>query len=421
MSRFNCFPMLPLVALSLISCGGGGDSTGVTADVASPIATADAANAAVPNPASDPVDQDLKTELNQTLPPANKTLDPSLGKDDAAGDTHEIASKSVELNVRTTAREYWTPERLRDATPYEARSRTVKQEGFTIRADEPVGEAEWADGYAGDAALANGGERLAPALDEKQIEPAPSEAFNVIKQISYKFPYPYTGAMVTLNYKSYPYSTIGRLFFTQRGVDYVCSASAVDSANKRLVITAGHCVVDFGAWSTNVVFVPAYKNGAAPLGAWSACGLYAPRAWIKDGDFARDIGAIKICDRNGKRLHQVTGALGFLANAPRIQHWNSFGYPASYPFSGERMFTCQSSHALDDYGSPAAIGVGCDMTGGSSGGPWIARFEFGKISGHNLINGIVSYGYFGEPNTMYSPYFGGAFLELRRAAMAKGA
>ena len=36
------------------------------------------------------------------------------------------------------------------------------------------------------------------------------------------------------------------------------------------------------------------------------------------------------------------------------------------------------------------IGVGCDMTGGSSGGPWILGLGRG-----NYINGLISYGYDG--------------------------
>jgi len=37
-------------------------------------------------------------------------------------------------------------------------------------------------------------------------------------------------------------STAGKLFFTDNGLNYVCSASTINNNYKNLIITAGHCV-----------------------------------------------------------------------------------------------------------------------------------------------------------------------------------
>jgi hypothetical protein len=103
------------------------------------------------------------------------------------------------------------------------------------------------------------------------------------------------------------------------------------------------------------------------------------------------------------------GSLGFAWNQPRVQHYNDFGYPAANPFSGAWMVTCQGSHAYDDItigsnppaAAPAPFAIGCDMTGGSSGGPFIMSFKNG-----NFINGHNDYKYVNPalPLAMFSPY-----------------
>jgi hypothetical protein len=60
---------------------------------------------------------------------------------------------------------------------------------------------------------------------------------------------------------------------------------------------------------------------------------------------------------------------------------------------------------------PETIGIGCDMTGGSSGGPWIV--DWGT---NNYLNSNVSYGYIGVPDQFYGPYFGDAAQALYDAA-----
>ena len=46
------------------------------------------------------------------------------------------------------------------------------------------------------------------------------------------------------------------------------------------------------------------------------------------------------------------------------------------------------------------------MKHGSSGGPWLVRFQPYKSGAMNYVNGVVSYGYKTQPKAFYSPYFG---------------
>ncbi len=114
-----------------------------------------------------------------------------------------------------------------------------------------------------------------------------------------------------------------------------------------------------------------------------------------------------------KTLQSRVGSLGIAWDQARVQHWDLFGYPAASPFTGERLVTCDASHAVDDASQTGydTIGVGCDMTGGSSGGPWILGLGRG-----NLINGLVSYGYDEQPKAIYSSYFSADSNALRCAA-----
>ena len=67
-------------------------------------------------------------------------------------------------------------------------------------------------------------------------------------------------------YTSQPTSTNGKVFFTDDGLNYVCSGTAVLSGNRSTVWTAGHCVHDGASgFHTNWAFVPAYADGSAPV------------------------------------------------------------------------------------------------------------------------------------------------------------
>lgn len=84
---------------------------------------------------------------------------------------------------------------------------------------------------------------------------------------------------------------------------------------------------------------------------------------------------------------------------------------AAYLFNGERMAWCRDYTRVNTSQSPAANGMGCNMTGGSSGGPWIYAYTYGSTNG-NYVNGVNSYKYTNAPNSMYSPYFGDGAINI---------
>ena len=237
---------------------------------------------------------------------------------------------------------YWTEKRMENATPVEQ-------------------------------VLGSAAERLAPAPFE-----------------SYEYPGSYT---------TYPASTHGKVFFTLGGSNYVCSGTAVNSSNRSVVWTAGHCLNEGpGAFATNWAFVPAYRDGSRPFGTWTARTLMTTSAWANSGDISYDVGAAVMNTSGGSALTDVTGGRGIAFNYNRNQYYTSFGYPAAPPFTGERLWVCESQlETSDPSTSPQTMGIGCDMTGGSSGGGWIVG---------NDVYSVNSYGYLTQPNVMYGPYQG---------------
>ena len=113
-------------------------------------------------------------------------------------------------------------------------------------------------------------------------------------------------------YTSQPTSTNGKVFFTDDGLNYVCSGTALLSGNKSTVWTAGHCVHDGASnFHTNWTFVPAYADGSRPYGTWTARTLLTTSGWATSGDFSFDNGAAVVnerrpgADRRGRRPQPV--------------------------------------------------------------------------------------------------------------------
>ena len=230
--------------------------------------------------------------------------------------------------------------------------------------------------------------------------------------LGYSYAPPFTRqdlGTITTPYSMWPFITIGKLFFTQNNGSWVCSASSIASGTtSHAIITAGHCINDGkGHWSSNMVFVPAYNNGAAPYGQWLV--IFATEraftAWVSGANLARDVAGAKVSNNSdGITLAQTVGWLGFAWNQSRVNAWWQIGYPQAAPFTGAWMIACQASYAYDSpFGtSPKPMGVGCDQTGGTSGGPWVLG-----MGGGNYVNGVQSHRRTGFNKELYSPYIDG--------------
>ncbi|GAB3755910.1 peptidase [Zhihengliuella somnathii] len=211
------------------------------------------------------------------------------------------------------------------------------------------------------------------------------------------------GGKQTLATEETPVEHIGKVFFTLGGNNYVCSGNSVSAANGSTVSTAGHCLNEGpGAFATNFVFVPAYDDGAAPYGQWAATELHAPAAWVDNGDMTYDTGFAVVETKSGATLADTVGATGVQFNADRGLGYQAYGYPAASPFDGSDLFSCLDADSENDPYNPQfnSQGIDCDMTGGSSGGPWFIG------SGHDSYqNSVNSYGY-DRLDYMFGPYWG---------------
>ncbi|GAA3275208.1 trypsin-like serine peptidase [Streptomyces lavendulae] len=225
-----------------------------------------------------------------------------------------------------------------------------------------------------------------------------------------------TPAAVTAKPASAPYHASvpasGKVFFDGPEGSMVCSATVVkDPAHpgkSNMVWTAGHCVHagKAGGWYRNIAFVPSYNNAGqpaaalkgapreqvAPYGVWWSDWAQTSDQWIATGGPTGGAGApydfavlhVTPEKGGGKSLEETVGsALPVEFNAPAVSKVASItatGYPAAAPFDGQKAFQCadKPGRLALTQADPVMYRIGCTMTGGSSGGGWIAAGADGK-------------------------------------------
>lgn len=207
-----------------------------------------------------------------------------------------------------------------------------------------------------------------------------------------------------------PYAVNGRLFIRQGNQRGYCSATAVDSPSRRLVLTAGHCLNSGplppngrSVWSSFAQFVPAYSGTTAPFGAFIGYrkSVFALRQWVKFGNPNFDVGAI-VTGPNAEGLSvadAVGGGAAIATDLSRRQDFQTFGYPGKVRW----MQSCDSPYVGDDsltyrIPGPPTIAIRCHWAPGASGGGWL-------IEGGTAINGVTSYGKRQDRLHTFSPYF----------------
>ncbi|GGR24450.1 hypothetical protein GCM10010251_45670 [Streptomyces aurantiogriseus] len=233
----------------------------------------------------------------------------------------------------------------------------------------------------------------------------------------------------------------GKVFFDSPEGTMVCSATVVQDpahpGKSNLVWTAGHCVHagKNGGWYRNIAFVPSYndagksaeelqtatKEEAAPYGVWWGDWAQTSDQWIEQGGQTGGDGApydfavIHVTPEeggSGKSLEETVGSalpVDFAAPAvTKVKSITATGYPAAAPYDGQKLYQCQdkpgrlSLNATD----PTMYRIGCTMTGGSSGGGWVATGSNGKPA-------LVS-------NTSIGPVDAGWLAGPRLGEVAKG-
>lgn len=337
----------------------------------------------------------------------------------AAAQIQVDAGKAVSIENTETrtnaAQQFWTAERFKAAKPLPLPAPNpdaVRED--TMRAASPA-KVESSDGRPPSSQAEVAPQQLHAPLP---FGPRSSMALDIEPQANGTFATPYTSTRVFPLHigpsaklsadRTYPNVTVGKLFFSIGDIPYVCSASVIQ---RRVVATAGHCVHSGTAsgFHSNWVFVPAFRDGTAPLLQWHWRYVITTAAWAGGGGGvpnAADYAMIEFGDQPTTsggplvKLGNVTGWLGWQTSSLAANHTSKLGYPCNLD-SCQKMQNVTSTNYRAT--APNNIEYGSDARGGSSGGPWVQNFAVlsvgggtGSNTGQNRVVGITSYGYISE-------------------------
>jgi len=277
---------------------------------------------------------------------------------------------------------YWTPERIKSAKPLDL--------------ERPFNVSEIL-------------EKIDPKAMPGRVDGSSPSNGDTMNDTSVLYPCSFSAGYAP-NYNTYPWITVGKVFFSQGGLNYVCSGASINNYG---IVTAGHCVysLSLGQWSSNFVFVPAYNGGNRPYGTYSAYQLWVLTSYITTGSECYDYAFVATCKVSGLTVGQRVGWLGMTWNAGFGQYWTSLGYPQAAPFDGNWNYW--AAGYLCDQDSSCTFGIGSQTTGGASGGPLVVGWQ-----SSNYVNGVNAYKYISpaQPNEIYSPYFDGNVYTVYQAA-----
>lgn len=164
-----------------------------------------------------------------------------------------------------------------------------------------------------------------------------------------------------------------------------------------------------GAFATNWAFYPRYDGAPDPvLGVWTATQLHTTEVWATTTNgFDDDAGFAVVTDGNSDTTLESELAaegrqaptVGFSLSTDGIDYF-AFGYPAQKKYKGSTLTYC-AGPVTERYDGNETLALACDMTGGSSGGPWIRDYD---LDGR-MLNSVNSYGYASLNGVMFGPIF----------------
>lgn len=312
------------------------------------------------------------------------------------------------------ASSFWTEERFKAARPLPMPSIAPGQVPKPEEPSAAPGKPEGSEGQPPSLKYRGPGERLFGPdlkLDEgRDGKPTQGAVGTLGSHYTSTRVFPmFTGAAAPYSAdRNYPYSTVGKLFFSVGGRPFVCSASVIQ---RRVVSTAGHCVHsgvggDASGFHSNFVFVPAFRDGGAPFQMWNWRYVAVTGTWAGGGGGvpnAADYAMIEFGDRSLTpggplvKLGNVTGWLGWQTLSLSMNHTSKLGYPCNLD-NCQKMQNVMSTNLRNM--APNNVEYGSDATEGSSGGPWVQNFQVlpigggtGMNTGSNRVVGVTSYIY----------------------------
>jgi V8-like Glu-specific endopeptidase len=210
---------------------------------------------------------------------------------------------------------------------------------------------------------------------------------------------------------TYPYRAVGKLFFNITSTGYSwCTGSMIMPG---IVVTAGHCVADFGKkkFQSGWQFVPGYSNGTAPYGTWTVKEAFVPTAYYDGTESCAqsgvvcegDVAVLVLNTQKGMYLGNTVGWFGYAYGTGFTSGGHAqitqIGFPTGLD-SADYMERTDAQCFTSSKSSNNHI-IGSNENGGASGGPWVENFGLasaltgetnGSFSGGNTIVGVTSWG-----------------------------
>jgi V8-like Glu-specific endopeptidase len=298
----------------------------------------------------------------------------SLGQETekSSGVTTSVRRESVKPEAEADAKKFKTREGRLQAKPEEEEEAAKKKEPKSAKGGPRNPNAK------------HEAQKLHPE-DWKAIkEPAPKHTMGLLREgLDGKLIYTAGSADVFTQYcescpsvnPDAPSAAIGRLFSNEGS----CTASVISGNN--VIVTAAHCCYDrskknwIGGWS----FVPAYDNGNAPFGTFDWSAATTLTSWVNNGDIPSDVCLINLQnDSAGHGVAYYTGWLGRAWDWGSDQELHALGYPGNLG-NAQTLELCTAETFSPDSscGGSGVLNMGCSMTYGSSGGPWVMSYRGG--------------------------------------------
>jgi V8-like Glu-specific endopeptidase len=336
----------------------------------------------------------MKKSLLLSVPIAAACLFPARH-----GQAQDNLERIVNPNPRAVAA-YWTPELLKAATPFPMPHPAPGASAGQAAAS--AGQAQSGDAHAPALQVRVPVRRLFTPASMQERAVATPHAGNYLTYTSTRVFPMFDGAAAPYSAdRAYPYITVGRLFFTAGGKPMFCSASVIQ---RRIVVTAGHCVHSgtSSGFFSNWMFVPAYRDGNAPLLTWTWRAATVTGTWAFGGGTvpnAADYAMIEFADqpvgRTLRALGDVTGWLGWRTLTLTYNHTSKLGYPCNLDNCQKMQDITGNAHGNSPNNT---VVYGSDAANGSDGGPWVQNFQqlqagggTGYFAGPNQVVGVSSY------------------------------
>jgi V8-like Glu-specific endopeptidase len=208
---------------------------------------------------------------------------------------------------------------------------------------------------------------------------------------------------------------VGALFSHDTKGDHFCTASAVDSPGRNLIVTAAHCVHSGagGGYLSDLVFVPGYRDGNAPYGVWKVKAQFVDERWAKESDPDLDVGFAVLEPLNGKNIADVLGANLLGIN----QGFTNLVRVTGYPKTSDEPVTCINRTTKE---SKYQMRFACNgYAPGTSGSPWLTHYD-PKTKRGEVVGVIGGYQLGGlEDAVSYSAYFDDDVRKLYERAIGQ--